>query len=737
MTTSRFAETLEWVFGTRNARPLEKLGLHTVEDLLRYYPREYVDFRVPSNLADLAPGDRVTVVARISSTVVRRNASGRGARLITTLSDGVATLELVFFSAYAGALRGHEAALVVGKTGAFSGIVNKHGSQLQIPNPSYEMVGDDPRDKAAALDHAAHLTPLYRGSTTFDSGKVSTSVRVVLDPLTPGDVEDILPEEFLAKYRLAGLFEALKKVHRPRDFAEANWALRRLRWEEAFVLQTALARRRLTATQEGAVPRQPVADGLLAAFDASLPFELTGGQQRVGAEISADLSRPYPMQRLLQGEVGSGKTLVALRAMLQVIDAGGQAAFLAPTEVLAVQHFRSLRNLLGPLAEGGMLGGAEQGTHIVLLTGSQPTAVRRRALLAAASGEAGIVVGTHALLSENVQLADLGLVVVDEQHRFGVEQRDALRAKERSENKPHMLVMTATPIPRTVAMTVFGDLEISTLTEIPAGRAPVATHVVPLDKPAWLARAWQRVQEEVAAGNRAFIVCPRIGGDESEPATGDEDLEELPIDADAPARPTAVLDLVEKLRAEPVLAGIDIGVLHGRLSPDEKDAAMTNFISGKTPVLVATTVIEVGVDVPAATAMVIMDADRYGISQLHQLRGRIGRGALPGVCLLVSGAPADSPARERLERVAATSDGFELAQYDLEARREGDVLGTAQSGATSLRLLRAARDITTIEEARAAATQLLADDPDLAQHPALARAVAQIDPQRAEFLDRS
>jgi ATP-dependent DNA helicase RecG len=445
------------------------------------------------------------------------------------------------------------------------------------------------------------------------------------------------------------------------------------------------------------------------------------------------------MHRLLQGEVGSGKTLVALRAMLAVVDAGGQAALLAPTEVLAVQHHRSLIAMMGDLAEGGMLGGSDIGTQVALLTGSQPTAVRRRALLQAASGEAGIVVGTHALLADTVQFADLGLVVVDEQHRFGVEQRDALRVK--SHVPPHLLVMTATPIPRTVAMTVFGDLETSTLTELPAGRQTVTTHLVPADRPDWVARVWQRVREEVDKGHQAFVVCARIGDDgdddEGNDDMGPDDVPEL--DEAQSRRPAAgVVQAIELLREEPSLRDLRIELLHGRLPVDESDRVMRAFAGGEIDVLVATTVVEVGVDVPNATVMVVLDADRFGISQLHQLRGRIGRGAAAGVALLVSGMPPGTPARERLEAVASTSDGFELARVDLEQRREGDVLGAAQSGMrSSLRLLRVLRDGDVIAAARQDAALLVEADPTFDDHPVLSYAIdVLVGSEREEYLER-
>jgi ATP-dependent DNA helicase RecG len=445
------------------------------------------------------------------------------------------------------------------------------------------------------------------------------------------------------------------------------------------------------------------------------------------------------MHRLLQGEVGSGKTVIALRAMLQVVDAAGQAVLLAPTEVLAQQHFRSLSHLLGPLGMAGQLGGSEYATRLTLITGSMAAAARRKALLEAASGEAGIVIGTHALLEDRVQFADLGLVVIDEQHRFGVEQRDALRDKV-GDGRPHMLVMTATPIPRTVAMTVFGDLDVSTLTELPAGRSPISTHVVPVcERPHYLARTWERIREEVGHGRQAYVVCPRIGGDA--PADSDEQAgSDTPADADdgAARPPTAVLDLAAELAAGP-LAGLRIAILHGRLPSDEKDKVMLAFADGLVDVLVTTTVVEVGVDVPNAVVMVIMDADRFGVSQLHQLRGRVGRGSDPGLCLLVTEAPEAAPARERLDAVASTVDGFALSRIDLEQRREGDVLGTAQAGRkSSLKLLQLLRDEDLIGQAREEATRLVDADPALAGQPALAEAVrALTDAEQTTFLEKA
>jgi ATP-dependent DNA helicase RecG len=476
----------------------------------------------------------------------------------------------------------------------------------------------------------------------------------------------------------------------------------------------------------------------LEAFDARLPFELTAGQVDVSKAIFEDLADKHPMHRLLQGEVGSGKTVVALRAMLAVIDAGGQAALLAPTEVLAHQHYRSISTLLGPLAESGQLGGAEVATRIALLTGSLGAAPRRSALLDAASGAAGILIGTHALLQESVQFADLGLVVVDEQHRFGVEQREALRAK--GANPPHVLVMTATPIPRTVAMTVYGDLDVSTLTELPAGRAPIQTSVVPAsERPDWLDRAWQRVREEAREGRQAYVVCPRIGDAEGTEDDAGTEGEPDPETGGTPRRPAvAVLDVLPALVEGP-LKGLRVEAMHGRLPSDDKDAVMRRFVAGETDVLLSTTVIEVGVDVANATVMVVLDADRFGVSQLHQLRGRVGRGSHPGLCLLVTDVEPGAPARDRLDAVAETLDGFRLSELDLEQRREGDVLGATQAGRrSSLRLLSVLRDAELITAAREEASALVDEDPGLVDHPVLARALAtMLEPERAEFLEKA
>ncbi|MFF3908600.1 ATP-dependent DNA helicase RecG [Streptomyces sp. NPDC001848] len=725
-------EPLKKVLGPATAKVMaEHLGLHTVGDLLHHYPRRYEERGQLTHLADLPMDEHVTVVAQVADARLHTFASakaprGKGQRLEVTITDGSGRLQLVFFGN--GVHKPHKE-LLPGTRALFAGRVSVFNRRLQLAHPAYEPLRGD--DVTEAVDSwAGALIPLYPATAKLESWKIAKAVQTVLP--SAQEAIDPLPESLRAGRGLLSLPEALLKIHCPQTKADIADARSRLKWDEAFVLQVALARRRHAETQLPAVARKPKPDGLLAAFDDRLPFTLTEGQQKVSREIFADLATEHPMHRLLQGEVGSGKTLVALRAMLAVVDAGGQAAMLAPTEVLAQQHHRSIVEMMGELAESGMLGGAEQATKVVLLTGSMGAAARRQALLDLATGEAGIVIGTHALIEDKVQFHDLGLVVVDEQHRFGVEQRDALRGKGRQ--PPHLLVMTATPIPRTVAMTVFGDLETSVLDQLPAGRSPIASHVVPAaDKPHFLARAWERVREEVAGGHQAYVVCPRIGDEEDDP----KKARKSPEDEAEKRPPLAVLDVADQLAKGP-LQGLRIEVLHGRMQPDDKDAVMRRFAAGETDVLVATTVIEVGVNVPNATVMVIMDADRFGVSQLHQLRGRVGRGSAPGLCLLVTEMPEASAARQRLNAVASTLDGFELSRLDLEQRREGDVLGQAQSGArTSLRVLAVIDDEEIIAQAREEAAAVVAADPDLEHLPGLRTALeALLDEEREQYLEK-
>jgi ATP-dependent DNA helicase RecG len=750
-------EPLTRALGPKTGKALETaLGTPTVGDLLRHYPRRYYTRGELTDLSSLREGDHVTVLARVDHVSVRpmpnRNFRARGEVIIT---DDRAKLMLTFFFRTTRAEQGFRRQLVTGMVGMFAGTVSSFRGRLQLVHPEYELLPGAPPNAdltpELAAEFATELIPVYPATAKVSSWAIGRSVQTVLQTLDAGP--DPLPAELRERYGLYGRAEAIRAIHRPLDWADQKRAVLRLKWDEAFMLQAALAQRRMAAAALPAMPRPHTDGGIADEFDAALPFTLTAGQVAVGQTVAHDLACAYPMHRLLQGEVGSGKTVIAIRAMLQVVDAGGQAALLAPTEVLAQQHYRSVTDMLGPLAQGGQLGAADHATSVTLLTGSVGAAARRSALSDTFTGDAGIVIGTHALLEEQVQFADLGLVVIDEQHRFGVEQRDALRAKA-ADNRPHVLVMTATPIPRTVAMTVYGDLETSTLTELPAGRSAIATHVVPAaDKPHFLERAWARVKEEVGRGQQAYVVCPRIGDgpepdqdgylDEDEYASAEPTVVDLSggvprgVAPGGRRQPLSVLDVAATLDAGP-LAGLRLGILHGRLHPEEKDRVMRAFSAGEIDVLVATTVIEVGVDVPNATVMVIMDSERFGVSQLHQLRGRVGRGSAPGLCLLVTEAPPASPSRERLDAVAATLDGFQLSRLDLEQRREGDVLGAAQAGRrSSLRLLQLLKDEDLIGQARTEATEVVEADPDLARHPALREAITELLGVQAEYLDKT
>jgi ATP-dependent DNA helicase RecG len=717
------------VLGPRTAKVMaDQLSLHTVRDLLRHYPRRYARRGEMSRLDDLQVGDRVTVLAQVRKVSTRPMRQRRGMLTEVTVGDGAGSMRLVFFN-------NKHAHLEVGEWGLFAGTVGKWQGDLQFTHPDCHVITGDDDDWARAL------VPIYPASKDVSSWVIQKSVKLLLaDPHSlEGALDDPIPESVRRRHGLVTLARALLDKHRPETLEDAHRADERLKWDEALVLQVTLAARRRAAALEPGIARPRRAGGLLDAVDARLPFSLTDGQRAVGEELAAELGREQPMNRLLQGEVGSGKTVVALRAMAQVVDAGGQAALLAPTEVLAAQHARSLTAMLGPLGRAGELDGDPAGTRVTLLTGSQKAAARRQARAAVADGSAGIVIGTHALLQEGVDFADLGLVVVDEQHRFGVEQRDALRAK--GARPPHVLVMTATPIPRTVAMTVYGDLETSTLRQLPAGRGGVSSAVVPAgEKPGWLDRAWARVREEVAEGRQAYVVCPRIGEEAGGGDEGPDDEDGAPPEETTSDRrpPLAVLDVAEQLRAGP-LSALRVEVLHGRMPPEEKEARMRAFAAREVDVLVATTVVEVGVDVPNATVMVVMDADRFGVSQLHQLRGRVARGAHAGLCLLVTEAPTSSATGARLASVAATTDGFELARLDLETRREGDVLGAAQSGRRSgVKLLSLLHDEALIAEARAEATALVESERGLADHPELAAEVAVLAmDERADWLERA
>lgn len=706
------ADRLDFILGKKATVSLDEVfGIRTVDDLLRHCPRKYSKGASVFGEGDEPPeeGEHITFVDTITNADLRyTNRQPKREYLVVTLGNRRPKVTATFFNAkyLKRTLVKGTRVMLSGEVGFFKGTMQlTHPAFLILESPSGRTGGGSKSLKAMA-DSAApgadgeldmsvferDFFPIYPASAKLQSWDIYACVRQVLAVLDP--VVDPLPEDVLRQRNLVGEDQALRDVHLAESEAERAAAIERLRFDEAVGLQWALVERRYGELSETGPPAPHRQDGLFAALLAQLPFELTAGQCEVLSVVSEELASTRPMNRMLQGEVGSGKTIVALLAMLQMIDAGFQCAMLAPTEVLADQHARSIRDVLGPLAMAGQLGGGELATRVALLTGSMSAAQKREARAEIASGEAGIVIGTHALLQDVVEFHQLGMVVVDEQHRFGVEQRDRLRAKATGGITPHLLVMTATPIPRTVALTVYGDLETSTLRELPRGRQPITTNVIfAKQKPAWLQRAWQRIAEEVAAGRQAYVVAPRIDDDKA-PARANSD-------GSLPRSATAVGDLFARLQRNE-LAGLRLGLMHGRLSADEKDAVMGGFRAGQIDVLVSTTVIEVGVDVPNATAMVVVDADWFGISQLHQLRGRIGRGAHPSLCLLVTDLPEGSKAGSRLQAVASTLDGFELADLDLAERREGDILGRNQSGRSiGLRLLSLNEHREIIEAARA------------------------------------
>jgi ATP-dependent DNA helicase RecG len=718
------------ILGDRTAAVLEKsFGITTVNELLRHYPRRYEVRGELTDISKLLADDEVTILAQIERVSLRR-ANGKNI-LEVIVTDGSANLSLTFFNQ-----AWREKELKAGRVGLFAGKVGVFKGKRQLSHPDYQLVPDGDDVDAAVAEFAGKFLPVYPATAKLPSWKVMQCMKLVTDSLD--EIADYLPNELITKYKYPTLKQAFIDIHQPKELINAEQARARLTFDEALLLQLLLGQRRAEIIKISTKNRTPNTPVLVKAFEEKLPFKYTAGQELVNAEIEKDLSNKYPMHRLLQGEVGSGKTVVALRAMLSVVDSGGQAALLAPTEVLAQQHFRTIKKLLGELADSGTLQAGEITTSVELLTGSMSAAAKREVHAKLASGTTGIVIGTHALISDGVAFSDLGLVVVDEQHRFGVEQRDALRMK--AKQPPHLLVMTATPIPRTVAMTVFGDLDISTLRELPGGRTPIQTHLIPvLEKPHYLERAWQRVREEVGKGHQVYIVAPRI-------INPDKKLSEREIRAAQllgeefldNQNMSAVEELAPEL-ASGALKGLKIAMLHGRQGSEEKDQTMAAFSSGAIDVLVATTVIEVGVDVPNASMMVIMDAERFGVSQLHQLRGRVGRGSVPGLCLLVTAAAEQTQSMERLIAISQTLDGFELARIDLEQRKEGDVLGSAQSGGKShLRLLRVLRDEELIEKSREDALALLKSDPSLSKHPELLAEVSKLkDQESSAFMDKS
>ncbi|MEQ6898642.1 ATP-dependent DNA helicase RecG [Microbacterium sp. KR10-403] len=706
MSDFTLASRLDAALGGRTAGSLERaFGMRTAGDLLAHYPRRYARRGELTPIDSLVVGDQVTIVAEVVGASERKMRQRRGSIVEIIITDGHGRMSLTFFNQ-----AWRLGALKQGAQGIFSGKVGEYRDGKQLTHPDYVLFDDVDDARMNAEAYANAPIPIYPATASVPSFAIQKSVDLILDGLGP--VDDPLPEDLRQRQGLLPAREALERIHRPDFEDQVPPAVRTLRMHEALVLQTALLQQRQFVRALSATSRP--GGELLTRFDEALPFPRTPDQIAVGDRIAADLVGDWPMNRLVQGEVGSGKTLVALRAMLQVAQSGGQSALIAPTEVLAGQHVRSIARMLGPELAPRLMP--------TLLTGQLTAAERRRAALRVASGQALIVVGTHALLSDSTTFADLGLVVVDEQHRFGVEQRETLRAKGTS---PHALVLTATPIPRTVAMTVFGDLDVSTIRTMPTGRAGVQTFVAPVaEKPGWFGRVWERVAEEVAAGHQAFVVCPAIDAEATTAAKATDDPDALVEDTASTRVRWGVVQAEQLLAQHPSFSSIRVAVLHGKMPGDEKDAIMRAYAAGEIDVLVATTVIEVGVDVPNASAMIILEADRFGVSQLHQLRGRVGRGSVPGVCLLVTEAAPGTPARERVEAVAATSDGFELAEEDLRLRGEGDVLGDAQSGVrSSLRLLRVVKDADLIALARQEGEAILENDPALLRHPGLAAAI--------------
>ncbi|WP_295032898.1 MULTISPECIES: ATP-dependent DNA helicase RecG [unclassified Microbacterium] len=708
----RLDSPLAVAVGDGNAKTLQKaFGMSVVADLLTHYPRRYANRGELTPILDLPKGETVTIVAEVMKVDVRDMKNRRGAMMTVDIGDGVGRMVLTFFAKYRGQLEWREKELRIGRRGVFTGKVGDYRGVTQFAHPQYEMFDDELRARTQADVLVTTPLPIYPATASLTTWQIEKMIGTVLDALGP--VPEPVPDEVRREDGLLDARTALERVHRPSTKDEIAPAIRTLRMHEALTLQTALMQQRYLVRMLDATARPAKPGGLLERFDAALPFELTPDQKAVGETIAADLIGGAPMNRLVQGEVGSGKTLVALRAMLQVAETGGQAALIAPTEVLAAQHLRSITKMLGPQLAPLVMP--------TLLTGQMSAPERRKAALRVAAGQALIVVGTHALLGEKTTFADLGLVVVDEQHRFGVEQREALRAKGTS---PHALVLTATPIPRTVAMTVFGDLDTSVIRTMPSGRAGIETFVAPLaDHPGWFARVWERAAEEIAQGRQVFAVCAAI---DTADGAEEADQERFADEEESRGPRWGVVQLQEALATHPSLSAVRIAGLHGRMAADEKDAIMQSFARGDIDLLVATTVIEVGVDVPNASTMIVLEADRFGVSQLHQLRGRIGRGGVPGLCLLVTEAEQGTPARDRVDAVAATLDGFVLAEVDLDLRGEGDVLGARQSGArSSLKLLRVIKDADLIAQARAIAEGIIEEDPALEEHEGLRDAMAQ------------
>ncbi|MEE9244550.1 MAG: ATP-dependent DNA helicase RecG [Mycobacterium sp.] len=736
-------DRLPLLLGEKAAGQLEEyFGIRTVNDLVRYFPRKYSDAmttRGEGEELDLEEGEHVTFVDEITKAEARwTNRQPKREYLVVTLGHRQPKVTATFFNA-----KYLKKTLLAGTRVMLSGEVGHFKGTMQLTHPAFLVLDSGKGSKSLATiaststasgddllaEFEKDFFPIYAANSKVQTWEIYACVRQVLAVLDP--VTETIPNWFVREHNLVSEDEALRAAHIADNEADRARAIERLTFDEAIGLQWGLVTRRHSELSDSGPTAQRHDDGLWAAMMSQLPFELTAGQRDVLDVISTEITAARPMNRMLQGEVGSGKTIVSLLAMLQMIDAGYQCALMAPTEVLAAQHALSIRSMLGPLAMAGQLGGAEHATRVALLTGSMSAQQKKLVRDEVISGEAGIVIGTHALLQDAVEFHRLGMAVVDEQHRFGVEQRDRLRAKAPDGMTPHLLVMTATPIPRTVALAVYGDLEISTLRELPRGRQPIATNTIFINqKPTWLERAWARIAEEVRAGRQAYVVASRIDEDDN---PGNTKGKKAAKEQGPP--PITVVELLAQLQRGP-LAGLRLGLMHGRLPSDEKDAVMAAFRAGEIDVMVCTTVIEVGVDVPNATVMVVMDADRFGISQLHQLRGRIGRGDHPSLCLLATKLPEESKAGQRLKAVASTQDGFALAELDLSERSEGDVLGLHQSGRPiTLRFLSLRDHYDIIHAARELCEAVYEADP---LDPGMSVLSAQFtDTDRLQFLDKS
>ncbi|WP_311589865.1 ATP-dependent DNA helicase RecG [Varibaculum massiliense] len=726
-------EPLKKVLGRVAGKLEKKFGLQTTLDLLYFFPRRYHELGELTSFSQLTLGEEQSVIAQIADSSRRRTRGGKW-MLSLQLSDGENLMDAVFWAKSQHLINWMSTQMQVGQTKLFSGRPSLYRGRLQLSHPSYQEVSDENLDvtsNQAAKVQAQRPEPIYPAKVGLPTWTTQKAIAVVLDQLKFRPLPDPLPAEIRKEQGLLEINTALEQIHRPQTRADYQAARSRFRYEEAFVLQAALAERRQELAEDAPVLKE-LPGGFTERVAASLPFALTYFQQQALADIGERLQSPRPMNLLLQGDVGSGKTVVSLLAMLRAVDGGRQGIFMAPTEVLVHQHFSTLTGLLGEYAQpGGFTLRGTEGVPIYRLTSSMPTAEKNRTLDALKTGQPALIVGTHALLSQRVMLTSPGVVVIDEQHKFGVRQRDRLRQAE--SGTPHLLVMTATPIPRSVAMTSFGDLDLLTLKGMPPGRTKVETFRVDTANRTWTARTWQRAAEEIAAGHRVFVVCPAInpGSTSADGAEGEEG-------EDAREPIANVSDTVSQLQSLPALKGIEIGILHGQMSAEEKDQAMADFTAGRTPLLVATTVIEVGVDVPEATMMVILDADRFGLAQLHQLRGRIGRGKFGGVCLVWSRVQPDTLASRRLDAFTKTTDGFELAAFDLQLRESGDILGDSQSGrASSLKILDLLADEEVISQARKDAKHLVAGDPHLQQHQVLQQAIARrVSEEEQEFLER-